>query len=117
MADYWRETGRLSVFQLDFLGDLAELARLSPGFFGPVARFSKSCATDGFRLPPIVLGTLGMFLPELSLRCCVRIGISRILLSPCGFGLFSDISLPDRRACGGTILGPLLSAIPHLSSE
>lgn len=78
---------------------------------------SKSCATEGFRLPPIVLGTLGMFLPEVSLRCWVRMGICRILLSPCGFGLFSDISLPDCRPRGETMLGPLRSTIRHLSMK
>jgi hypothetical protein len=97
------------------LTGLAGWGRFSAVFLGLTTCFSKSCATEGFRLPPIVLGTLGIFLPEVLLRCCVRIGISRILLSPCGFGLFSDISLPDCRPCGETILGPLRSAIRHLS--
>src|SRR5579864_7661821 len=90
---------------------------LSWGFLGLATFLSKSCATEGFRLPPMVLGTLGIFLPEVSLRCWVRMGICRILLSPCGFGLFSDISLPDCRPCGETILGPLRSAIRHLSHQ
>src|ERR1051326_7838243 len=96
----------------DFIGR----GRLSSGFLEPITCFSKSCATEGFRLPPAVLVTLGMFLPEVSLRCCVRMGICRILLSPCGFGLFSDISLSDCRPLGGTTRGPLRSAIRHLSN-
>src|SRR3954452_24283455 len=86
--------------------------RLSSAFLGLVARFSKSCATEGFRLPPTVLGTLGIFLPEVSLRCCVRMGICKTLLSPCGFGLFSDISLPACRPREEISSGPLRSAIP-----
>src|SRR5882724_744737 len=44
-------------------------------------------------------------------------GICRILLSPCGFGLFSDICLLDCRPCRGTSFGPLRSAIRHLPLE
>ena len=63
----------------------------------------------------MVLGVLEMFLPEVSLRCCVRIGISSTLLSPCGFGLFSDISLPDRRPRGE--LPWALCALPYTTSQ
>src|SRR5229473_5124784 len=103
-------------FLLNSFTSLAVRARLPEAFLGLTTCFSKSCATDGLRLPPTVLGTWGMFLPEVSLRC-VRMGICRILLSPCGFGLFSDICLLDCRPCRGTSFGPLRSAIRHLPHE